>query len=123
MEGIPVHAWTLVEAARAIRGKEISSRELTREILSRIERIDPKIHSYITVLPEAAMREAAARDEELAGGHIRGPLHGVPVALKDIFCTKGVRTTCGSRILGDFDPPYDATVTKKIREAGAPVNA
>jgi aspartyl-tRNA(Asn)/glutamyl-tRNA(Gln) amidotransferase subunit A len=119
MAGIPVHAWTLVEAARAVRGKEVSSRELTRELLSRIERIDPKIHGYITVLPEAAMREAAACDEELAGGHVRGPLHGVPVALKDIFCTKGVRTTCGSRILGDFDPPYDATVTKKIREAGA----
>jgi len=119
MAGIPVHAWTLIEAARAIRDKEISSRELTRALLSRIERVDPKIHGYITVLPEYAMREAAACDEELAGGHTRGPLHGVPVALKDIFCTQGVRTTCASRILDNFDPPYDATVTKKIREAGA----
>ena len=72
---------------------------ITHALLSRIERIDPKIRSYITVLPETAMREAAACDEELAGGHIRGPLHGVPLALKDIFCTKGVRTTCASRIL------------------------
>ncbi|NNG46412.1 MAG: Asp-tRNA(Asn)/Glu-tRNA(Gln) amidotransferase subunit GatA, partial [Deltaproteobacteria bacterium] len=72
----------------------------------------------VTVLPETAMREAAARDEEIARGQVRGPLHGVPVALKDIFCTKGIRTTCASRILHDFDPPYDATVTERIRAAG-----
>jgi len=119
MEGIPVHEWTLIDAARAVRDKEISSRELTRALLSRIERLNPKINSYITVLPEHAMRDAAARDEELSRGRVRGPLHGVPVGLKDIFCTKGIRTTCGSRILSDFDPPYDATVTGKIRDAGA----
>jgi len=108
-----------LDAARAVRDKEISSRELTRALLSRIERINPKINAYVTVLPEAAMREAAARDGEIARGQVRGPLHGVPVALKDIFCTKGIRTTCASRILRDFDPPYDATVTEKIRAAGA----
>src|SRR3990172_1058778 len=118
MEGIPVHEWTLIDAARAVRDKEISSRELTRALLSRIERLNPKINSYITVLPEHAMRDAAARDEELSRGRVRGPLHGVPVGLKDIFCTKGIRTTCGSRILSDFDPLYDATVTGKIRDAG-----
>ena len=119
MADIPVHEWTLLDAAKAVRDKEISSRELTRALLSRIERINPKINAYITVLPEAAMREAAARDEEIARRRVRGPLHGVPVALKDIFCTKGIRTTCASRILKDFDPPYDATVTGKIRAAGA----
>jgi aspartyl-tRNA(Asn)/glutamyl-tRNA(Gln) amidotransferase subunit A len=119
MAEIPVHEWTLLDAAKAVRDKEISSRELTRAILSRIERHNPEINGYITVLPEAAMREAAARDEELARGALRGPLHGVPVGLKDIFCTKGGRTTCGSRILRDFDPPYDATVAVKIRDAGA----
>src|SRR3990170_4270061 len=119
MAEIPVHEWTLIDAARAVRDKEISSRELTRALLSRIERLNPKINSYITVLPEYAMRDAAARDEELARGRVRGPLHGVPVGLKDIFCTKGIRPTCGSRILSDFDPPYDATVTGKIRDAGA----
>jgi aspartyl-tRNA(Asn)/glutamyl-tRNA(Gln) amidotransferase subunit A len=108
-----------LDAAKAVRDKEISSRELTRALLSRIERINPKINAYVTVLPETAMREAAARDEEIARGHVRGPLHGVPVALKDIFCTKGIRTTCASRILKDFDPPYDATVAEKIRAAGA----
>ncbi len=119
MGAATLHEWTLLTAAKAVREKEVSSRELTRAILSRIERIDPAIRSYITVLPDRAMEEAAARDEELARGVVRGPLHGVPVALKDIFCTKGVRTTCGSRILSDFDPPYDAAVTEKIRGAGA----
>jgi len=119
MAEIPVHAWTLLDAAKAVRDRKISSRELTRALLSRIERHNPKINAYLTVLPEAAMREAAARDEELARGELRGPLHGVPVGLKDIFCTKGIRTTCGSRILHNFDPPYDATVAGKIRDAGA----
>ncbi len=114
-----MHEWTLLDAAKAVRDKEISSRELTRALLSRIERINPKINAYVTVLPEAAMREAAARDEEIARGIVRGPLHGVPVAIKDIFCTKGIRTTCASRILKDFDPPYDATVVERIRSAGA----
>src|SRR3990170_8647144 len=107
MAGIPVHEWTLIDAARAVRDKEISSRELTRALLSRIERLNPKINSFITVLPEHAMREAAARDEELARGELRGPLHGVPVGLKDIFCTKGKRPTCGRKILQHFEPPYD----------------
>src|SRR4030067_266649 len=119
MTEIPVHEWTLLSAAKAVRDKKISSRELTRALLSRIERINPKINAYLTVLPETAMREAAARDEELARGELRGPLHGVPVGLKDIFCTKGIRTTCGSRILHNFDPPYDAAVTGKLRDAGA----
>jgi aspartyl-tRNA(Asn)/glutamyl-tRNA(Gln) amidotransferase subunit A len=116
---IPVHEWTLLTAAKAVRDKEISSRELTLAMLTRIERINPKINAYVTILPETAMREAAARDEETARGRVRGPLHGVPVGLKDIFCTKGIRTTCASRILRDFDPPYDASVTGKIRAAGA----
>ncbi len=119
MADIPVHEWTLLTAAKAVRDKKISSRELTRALLSRIERINPKINAYVTVLPEAAMREAEARDEEIARGIVRGPLHGVPVAIKDIFCTKGIRTTCASRILKDFDPPYDATVVERIRAAGA----
>ncbi|OGP34078.1 MAG: aspartyl/glutamyl-tRNA amidotransferase subunit A [Deltaproteobacteria bacterium GWC2_65_14] len=115
----PVHEWTLLRASRAVREKEISSRELTKTLLDRIDRVNPVINAYITVLRDGAMREAAACDEEQARGILRGPLHGVPVALKDIFCTKGIRTTCGSRILHDFDPPYDATVTEKIRSAGA----
>src|SRR3972149_11721211 len=114
----PVHEWTLLDAAKAVRDKKISSRELTRVLLSRIERLNPKINAYLTVLPETAMREAAARDEELARGELGGPLHGVPVGLKDIFCTKGIRTTCGSRILHNFDPPSAAAVTEKIAASG-----
>ena len=119
MSGIPVHEWTLLDAAKAVRERRISSRELTGALLDRIDRMNPKINAYITVLPDQAMRDAAACDEALAAGAARGPLHGVPVGLKDIFCTKGIRTTCGSRILQDFNPPYDATVTRRIRDSGA----
>ncbi len=119
MAGTPVHEWALLDAARAVRERRISSRDLTRALLERIDRMNPAINAYITILPEQAMRDAAACDEELAAGAARGPLHGVPVGLKDIFCTKGIRTTCGSRILQDFDPPYDATVTRRIRDSGA----
>jgi len=115
----PVHAWPLAEAASAVRAGQISSRELTQALLERIARLDRTLNTYITVVPERALAEAAARDEDLAAGRVRGPLHGVPVALKDIFCTRGIKTTCGSRILAGFDPPYDAAVTERIRAAGA----
>jgi aspartyl-tRNA(Asn)/glutamyl-tRNA(Gln) amidotransferase subunit A len=114
-----MHEWSLLDAARKVRGKEISSRELTRALLDRIERANPKINAYITVLHEKAMKDALACDEASARGQATGPLHGVPVGLKDIFCTRGIRTTCGSRILHDFVPPYDATVAEKIAASGA----
>jgi len=119
MANVPVHEWTLLEAARKVREKEVSSRELTKALLARIERLNPKINAYITVLPDRAMAQAAACDENQARGNPLGPLHGVPVGLKDIFCTRGVRTTCGSRILSNFDPPYDAAVAEKVLAAGA----
>src|SRR5574341_382706 len=119
MPSAPVHAWTLLSAAAAVRGKAISSRELAQALLDRIARLDKAINSYITVLPERALAAAAACDEELAHGRIRGPLHGVPLALKDIFCTRGIRTTCGSRILSSFDPPYDAAVTERLSASGS----
>ncbi|MBI5419287.1 MAG: Asp-tRNA(Asn)/Glu-tRNA(Gln) amidotransferase subunit GatA [Deltaproteobacteria bacterium] len=114
-----MHEWTLLEAAQKVRANEISSRELTRAVLERIERLNPAINAYITVLAEKAMRDAQSCDEALAKGLVRGPLHGVPVGLKDIFCTRGIRTTCGSRILQNFLPPYDAAVTEKIAASGA----
>jgi aspartyl-tRNA(Asn)/glutamyl-tRNA(Gln) amidotransferase subunit A len=119
MANVPVHEWTLLEAARRVREGEVSSRELTGALLERIASLNPEVNAYITVLPERAMAQAAACDEERARGAFRGPLHGVPVGLKDIFCTRGIRTTCGSRILHNFDPPYDATVTGKVLSAGA----
>ncbi len=115
----PVHEWTLLAAAKAVREKAVSSLELTRALLDRIDRLNPKINAYITVLPDAALADAGACDAELARGAVRGPLHGVPVGLKDIFCTRGIRTTCGSRILSSFKPPYDAAVAEKVRAAGA----
>ena len=119
MSNVPVHEWTLLEAARRLRDGELSSRELTEALLARIAALNPKVNAYITVLPERAMEQAAACDGERARGEVRGVLHGIPVGLKDIFCTRGVRTTCGSRILHDFDPPYDATVAAKVLSAGA----
>ena len=115
----PVHEWTLISAAKRVREKEISSRELTRAILDRIERLNPGINAYVTVLTEKAMKDALACDEALHKGRTLGPLHGVPVGLKDIFCTRGIRTTCGSRILHDFIPPYDATVAGRVLSSGA----
>jgi len=109
----------MLEAARNIREGKISSRELTKAILDRISVLDPKINSYITVLPEEAMAAAAACDEAQAKGELRGPLHGVPIGLKDLFCTRTVRTTCGSRTLADFTPPHDATVVEKVFASGA----
>jgi aspartyl-tRNA(Asn)/glutamyl-tRNA(Gln) amidotransferase subunit A len=119
MANVPVHEWSLLEAARRVREGEISSMELTEALLARVATLNPKVNAYITVLPERAMAQAAACDGERAKGSLRGPLHGVPVGLKDIFCTRGVRTTCGSRILHNFDPPYDATVASMVLSAGA----
>jgi len=119
MAHAPVHEWTLLEAAREVRDRRISSRELTAALLERIAALEPRIRAYITVLPDAATAQAAACDEEQARGALRGPLHGVPVGLKDIFCTRGVPTTCGSRILHNFLPPYDAAVSEKVCAAGA----
>jgi len=119
MPNTSIHEWTLLEAAQNIREGKISSRELTKAVLDRISAVDPKINSYVTVLSEEAMAAAAACDEEQAKGSLRGPLHGVPIGLKDLFCTRGVRTTCGSRTLADFIPPYDATVVEKVLSSGA----
>jgi len=99
--------------------KEISSVEATRFFLKRIEELDPRIRAFITVTPEEAMKAAAEADKKLAGKDGVTPLTGVPISLKDIFCTKGVRTTCASKILENFTPPYDATIVKKLKAAGA----
>jgi aspartyl-tRNA(Asn)/glutamyl-tRNA(Gln) amidotransferase subunit A len=119
MADAPLHEWSLATAARKVREKEISSVELTRSILDRIDRHEAKVNAHVTILREGALARAEALDRELAAGTLRGPLHGVPVGLKDIFCTKGIRTTCGSRILENFVPPYDAAVAERVLAAGA----
>ncbi len=109
---------TLAELAAALRERTLSSEELTRTYLERIARLDPELNSYVTVTGELALAQARAADAVLARG-TGGPLTGIPLAHKDIFCTDGVPTTCGSRMLADFPAPYDATVVARLREAGA----
>ncbi|WP_019023751.1 MULTISPECIES: Asp-tRNA(Asn)/Glu-tRNA(Gln) amidotransferase subunit GatA [unclassified Thioalkalivibrio] len=109
---------TLSGWVRKLQAREISSRELTRLYLDRIERLDPQLNSFITVTAESALAQAEAADARLANGE-QTPLLGVPVAQKDIFCTEGVRTSCGSRMLDPFVSPYNATVVERMNAAGA----
>jgi len=109
---------TLSGWARRLQTREISSRELTELYLGRIERLDSGINSFVTVTREQALAAADAADQRLAKGE-RAPLLGLPVAQKDIFCTQGVRTSCGSKMLDSFVAPYDATVVERMNAAGA----
>jgi aspartyl-tRNA(Asn)/glutamyl-tRNA(Gln) amidotransferase subunit A len=110
---------TLHQAHQLLKNKEISSLELTQAVLDRIEQIDPQVGAYLTVAKEQAVDAAQAADKDLAGGQPVTPLTGIPLALKDLLCTRGLRTTCASHILEDFIPPYDATVVEKLNQAGA----
>lgn len=105
--------------ADRIARREVSPVELTTEALARIARLDPQLNAFITVLADAALAEARAAEAEIARGAYRGPLHGVPLSLKDLFLTRGVRTTAGSRVLATAVPDRDATVVRKLATAGA----
>jgi aspartyl-tRNA(Asn)/glutamyl-tRNA(Gln) amidotransferase subunit A len=113
-----MHRNTLAESAAALAGGKVSSLELTRHYLGRIERFDGRLNSYVTVTAERALEQARQADRRIARGD-RAPLLGVPIAHKDIFCTAGVRTTCGSRMLDNFVAPYDATLVERLERAGA----
>jgi aspartyl-tRNA(Asn)/glutamyl-tRNA(Gln) amidotransferase subunit A len=102
-----------------LRAKEISPIEVTDAYLDRIDKFDEKLLAYITVTPQVAREAAHTAESEIAGGHWRGPFHGVPVALKDLCYTKGILTTGGSKILGEFVPDFDCTVWARLRDAGA----
>jgi amidase len=114
-----MHYSTLLEAASAIRSRKVSPVELTRSILDRIEKLDPSLLSYASVTPELALTQAAAAEGEITAGNYRGPLHGVPIAVKDIFNTAGVVTAAGMTIYADNVPDHDATVVRRLRKAGA----
>lgn len=109
----------ILDAAAALRARKISSAELTEESLSRIAAMNPKLNAFLTVSAEAARAQASARDAELAKGLDRGPLHGIPIAHKDLMMTRGIRTTAGSKIFADFVPDHDAAVVSKLNDAGA----
>ncbi|MGH9558909.1 MAG: amidase [Bryobacteraceae bacterium] len=110
---------TIVEAEAALRARKLSSVELTKVSLDRIARSKPKLNAFITVTADSALARAAEMDRELAQGHDRGPLHGIPIAHKDLVMTRGVRTTAGSKIFADFVPEQDAAVAARLNEAGA----
>ncbi|BCX80753.1 aspartyl-tRNA(Asn)/glutamyl-tRNA(Gln) amidotransferase subunit A [Methylomarinovum caldicuralii] len=112
-----MHTKTLAELAQGLKNKEFSSRELSGHFLARIERHQPQLNAFITVTAERALADAEAADARLAKGE-GGPLTGIPLAQKDIFCTDGIRTSCGSRMLDNFPAPYDATVVRRLAEAG-----
>ncbi|MEN8180647.1 MAG: Asp-tRNA(Asn)/Glu-tRNA(Gln) amidotransferase subunit GatA [Pseudomonadota bacterium] len=112
-----MHNKSIAELGAALRAGEFSSVELTRHFLERIEKLDGEINSYITVTPELALAAAEAADQRIKAGDA-GPLAGIPIVQKDIFCTKGVRTSCGSHMLDSFISPYDATVVEKLNAAG-----
>jgi len=97
---------------------EASAREITGSVIQRIEAVEPQVEAYITLKTEEALKKAAEVDKRLARGEQIGPLEGIPMGLKDNLCTRGIATTCGSKILADFVPPYDAFVTEKLRQAG-----
>ena len=114
-----IDAITIAEAARLIRARKLSPVELTRAKLERIEALEPRLRAFATLTAERALNEARAAEAEIAKGRWRGPLHGIPIGLKDIFNTAGLLTTAGSRILADHVPAGDSTVTARLAQAGA----
>jgi amidase len=110
---------TATELARRIRGKDLSAREVMGAHLAQIERVNPKVNAIVTFLPEQAMEQASAADETLARGREVGPLHGLPVAHKDLVFTRGIRTTLGSLAFKDFVPEQDALIVERLKNAGA----
>ena len=110
-----------LEIARDVRAGSVSAGDVVERYLAAVDAVDGELHAFVTVLHESARREAAAVDRKVAAGTDPGPLAGVPVALKDNMCTRGVPTTCSSRILDGWRPPYDATVVDRLRRAGAVV--
>jgi aspartyl-tRNA(Asn)/glutamyl-tRNA(Gln) amidotransferase subunit A len=115
---VDLTALTIAEAARQIARKQLSPVELTQAALERISTLNQRLNAFITVLGDQALTTAQVAEREMMSGQKRGPLHGIPIALKDLCATKGVRTTAGSKILRDYIPTDDATVTLRLAEAG-----
>ncbi len=110
---------TLSQVAAKLRSKEVSSVELTQLSMARIQETDEKLHAFLTLNFDEAMEQAKGVDARFAKGEILSPLAGIPISIKDLYCTKGLRTTASAKFLKDFVPPYDATVIAKLREKGS----
>ena len=110
---------TARELVQGIRRGTHTAREITEEFLAHIQNTNPDINAFITIDEAGALKAADAVDQKAAEGQVLGPLAGIPIALKDVLCTKGLRTTCASKILDNFIPPYDATVVTRLRQADA----
>ena len=108
---------TIHEAGKLLREKKISSVELTKDYLERIRQVESKVHAFVTVTDELALEQARKADGLIAGGKA-GPLTGIPIVIKDNMCTRGIKTTCSSKMLQNFVPPYDATVVEKLNAQG-----
>src|SRR5689334_24869602 len=109
---------TIAEAAVRLRRKDISPVDLAEECLERCGALDEKLHSFITVTAERARADARRAEAEFAAGKVRGPLHGIPIAIKDLYLTKGIRTTCHSALLENWFPERNATAVEKLEAEG-----
>ena len=114
----PLYELTIHEAGKLLAAKDISAVALMDSVLTRIDKVEPLVDAYITICRESALKQAEAADRMIEKGNA-GPLTGIPLAIKDLICTKGHLTTCGSKMLADFIAPYDATVMEKLNAAGA----
>lgn len=114
-----LYTMTITAARAALDAGDITSVELTDACIQRIRAVEPHMQAFLTITEEQAMEHARTADAQRSANTPVAPLHGIPLAIKDVLCTNGTRTTCGSRILENFVPPYDATVVRKVREAGA----
>ncbi len=119
MNSKPLYFFSVSELSHLIQKKEISPVEVVEAHISRIESLEPKLNSFITLLPEQARDNAREAEKEILKGKYRGPLHGIPFGLKDLYYVKGIRNTSGSKLYDHFIPQYDSTVAFKLKEAGA----